>query len=409
MFNRLLVLVAVALMALPYGASGVVPRVATPLPGGANVPGQRSPVVIFFDDMESGENGWTHVDNTIGATPKFHLDTYYAYDGTYSWWCGEFDAGYTGGDGYGNNWDQRLVVPDTDVSGSTYPVLTFAYRYDSEPTYDYTYIQAESVGVYVDLAPPYTGSSGGWHDVGAYGALLGSYDNPARIRFRFVSDGAYSDADGQYDSDGGGVMLDNIKIMDFYSSYVYFLDDGESGGLCIPSVPGAAGDYWHITARPCPAYSDPNCWWCGDDADTTVTPGNLDNSLLSPPISIAGATICTLRYLLHAEVPTVDNDYWTERLTTDGGSTWYTFGNWWGDFGQCDGWTTAGINGVDVSPYLPGTTLQVMWTFHSTDNGCGPGQAGGAGIMLDDTWLEDWTDSPVEHTSWGRVKSLFRR
>jgi len=49
-----------------------------------------------------------------------------------------------------------------------------------------------------------------------------------------------------------------------------------------------------------------------------------------------------------------------------------------------------------------------MWVFHSTDNGCGPGDGGGAGIMLDDTWVEDWTDTPVEQTTWGRVKSLFR-
>jgi hypothetical protein len=408
MFKRALIPAAVALLAVACAASGAVPRVAAPSISDVNTPGQRSPVIIFFDDMESGENGWTHVDNTATAVPKFHLDTYYAYEGTYSWWCGELNASYSGGDGYGNGWDQRLVVPDTDVTGSTYPVLTFAYRYDSEPGYDYTYIQAESLGVYVDLAAPYNGSSAGWHDVGAYGALLGTYDNPVRIRFRFVSDGAYSDEDGDYDSDGGGVMLDNIKIMDFYSSVVYFLDDGESGGLCVPQVAGAAGDYWHIAARSCPAYSDPHCWWCGDDSDTSLVPGNLNNSLLSPQIAIAGASVCTLRFLLHAEVPTVDNDYWSELVSTDGGSTWYAYGNWWGDFGQCDGWSTSGIGGIDLSPYLPGTTLQLMWVFHSTDNGCGPGAGGGAGIMLDDTWVEDWTETSVEQTTWGRVKSLFR-
>jgi hypothetical protein len=83
-------------------------------------------------------------------------------------------------------------------------------------------------------------------------------------------------------------------------------------------------------------------------------------------------------------------------------------GAWWGDFAQCDGWGTSGIAGVDISPLLPGTSFQFKLTFYSTDNGCGPGAAGGAGIMLDDTWLEDWTGSPVEETSWGSIKAMYR-
>jgi hypothetical protein len=112
--------------------------------------------------------------------------------------------------------------------------------------------------------------------------------------------------------------------------------------------------------------------------------------------------------LLHAEVPTVDDDYWTEDVTTDGGASWNMTGAWWGDFGQCDGWGTSGINGVDISPFLPGTSFKFRLTFYTTDNGCGPGAAGGAGIMLDDIWLEDWTGSPVERTTWGQVKAMYR-
>ncbi|MBD3367925.1 MAG: hypothetical protein GF405_07120 [Candidatus Eisenbacteria bacterium] len=371
-------------------------------------PNTRSPIILFFDDVESGVNGWTSVDNTASASPKFHLDSYYAYQGSYSWWCGELNAAFAGGDGYANGWDQRLVIPSTDVSGAYYPILTYAFRHDSEPGFDFTYVQAESSGVYVDMNRGYDGSSGGWQDIGAYGFVLAPYDNPVQARFRFVSDGAWSDSDGLYDSDGGAFMVDNIKIFDFYGGYTYFYDDGETGGLCTPSIPASAGDYWHIVSRACPAYSDPHCWWCGDDADTTLIPPNLDNSLISPAVNIAGSSVCTLRFLLHAEVPTVDNDYWTEEVTVDGGSTWVMTGAWWGDFGQCDGWGTSGISGTDLSPLLPGTTFQFRLSFYTTDNGCGPGAAGGAGIMLDDTWLEDWTGSPVEETTWGAVKSMFR-
>ena len=368
----------------------------------------RSPIILFFDDVESGVNGWTHVDNTASSSPKFHLDGYYAYQGSYSWWCGEQNALFAGGDGYANGWDQRLDIPATDVTGAYYPILTYAFRHDSEPGFDFTYVQAESNGVFVDLNRGYDGSSGGWQDIGAYGFVMGPYDNPVTARFRFVSDGAWSDGDGLYDSDAGAFMVDNIKIFDFYGGYTYFYDDCESGGLCTPSIPASAGDYWHIAERACAAYSDPHVWWCGDDADTTLTPPNLDNSLISPAVNIVGSSVCTLRFLLHAEVPTVDNDYWVEEITVDGGSNWVVTGAWWGDFGQCDGWGTGGIAGVDLSPLLPGTSFQFRLTFYSTDNGCGPGAAGGAGIMLDDLWVEDWTGSPVEETTWGAVKSMFR-
>ncbi|MCK4680806.1 hypothetical protein KAT82_06745, partial [bacterium] len=168
------------------------------------------------------------------------------------------------------------------------------------------------------------------------------------------------------------------------------------------------GDWWHIIDRCCPAYSDPHSWWCGDDSDTSLIPPNLNNSLISPAVNIAGSLICTLRMLLHAEVPTVDNDYWTEEVTVDGGANWVQTGAWWGDFRQCDGWGTAGIAGVDISDFLPGTAFQFKLTFYTTDNGCGPGEAGGAGIMLDDTWLESWSASPVEQQSWGSIKAMYK-
>ncbi len=368
----------------------------------------RSPVILFFDDMEGGASGWTTVDNTAGAAPQFHLDTYLAYAGVYSWWCGQLDPAFAGGDGYANSWDQRLVIPATDITGATYPVLTYAFRHDSEIAYDFTYVQAESGGVYVNLNRGYDGSSAGWQDIGVYGFVMVTYDNPVNARFRFISDGAWSDADGLYDSDGGAFHCDNVKIFDYFGGYVYFFDDGESGGLCVPSVPFSAGDWWHLIDRACPAYSDPHSWWCGDDADTSLTPPSLNNSLLSPLVNIRGSQVCTLRMMLHAEVPTVDNDYWTEEVSTDGGGSWVMTGAWWGDFESCDGWGNSGIAGTDLTPYIPGQDFQFKLTFYSTDNGCGPGAAGGAGIMLDDIWLEDLTGSAVEEKSWGSIKAMYR-
>ena len=404
--NRVILVLAVVALA----ASVTSARVEHATPTNELRGPSRANVLYWYDDIESGEGSWTHRDNTATSVPHFHVDTYLAYEGSNSWWCGNFD--YDADGGYGNGWDDRLTIPTTDVSAAYYPILTFAYRNDSEPAYDFTYVQAESNGVYVNLNRGYDGVVP-WTDLGAYGFVLSPYDNPVKARFRFISDGAYSDEDGDYLSDGGAFMCDIVKIFDFYGGYVYFIDNVETGGLCTPGVPAAAGDWWHIIDRLCPAASDPHSWWCGDDADTSLIPPNLNNSLITPytDLDALSAVTCTLRFYLHSEVPTVDNDYWTYLATIDGGTTWVAIASFWGDFGQCDGWGTAGISGLDIGlncggPPYGDTAFELR--FYTTDNGCGPGAAGGAGIMLDDTWFEGQDESPVEEESWGAIKSFYR-
>jgi len=369
---------------------------------------------VWGDDMESGTNGWTTADLTASAAPHFHWDTYQAYEG-HSWWCGTFD--YDSDGGYGNGWDDRLVLPpvstnpvavenaswgeikslyrDGGTSGSgrdgrddILPVLTFAFRHDSEIGYDYTYVQAESSGTYVNLNRGYDGAQD-WTDLGAYGFDLSTYDDPLNIRFRFVSDGAYSDEDGDYLSDGGAFHVDNIRIFDFNTGEVLFYDSEPGGdeGECMPAVPAAAGDHWHIIDRACPAYSDPHSWWCGDDADTSLIPPNLANALLSPVFYTDWAVSCTLYAAVHFAIPTVDNDYFTV-LSTPDGVEYYSIGGWWGDFGQCDGWATSFFHGLDIQ-VGPGTSYYtgVAFVMYTTDNGCGPGGGGDAGVMIDDVWI----------------------
>ena len=350
--------------------------------------------------MESGTNGWTSVDNTATISTKFHLDTYLAYEGTYSWWCGELNPDFTGGDGYGNSWDQRLEIPPTDLSGATYPILTYAYRHYSEPDYDFTYVQAESNGVYMNLARGYDGSSGGWHDLGLYGFTLSGYDNPLKVRFRFVSDGAWSDEDGLYASDGGAFHCDNLKVFDYYGGYIYFYDDGESGGLCIPSHPTGSGDWWHIIDRACSAYSGTHSWWCGDDADTSLIPPSLSNSLISPHIDLTGVLVCTVRLAMHVEIPTVDDDYVAFSASNDSGANWTNLGAWWGDFGECSGWGSFLLEkGFDLGAQglLPAPDILLRIIMHTTDNGCGPGAGGGAGVMIDDVTFLSFGPSVVWH------------
>jgi len=370
--------------------------------------GQRWPNTVFWtDDLEGDVSGYSSVDFTATSTPHFHVDTYMAYEGDYSWWCGNFNYDTDGG--YGNSWDDRLDIPPVDISGASYPILTYAFRYDSEPNYDYTYIQAESLGTYVDLNRGYDGA-GAWSDIGVFGFVIASYDNPFTARFRFLSDGAWSDEDGLYESNGGAFMCDIVKVFDYFGGYVYFYDDAESGGLCVPGVPAAAGDYWTLIDRACPAYSDPHSWWCGDPADTSFVPPNLQNGLYSPLVDLTGALSCTVHFAMHFATPTVDNDYLSMYGTADG-VNYYSLGGWWGDFGTCDGWGGVAYNtGFDITQFddYPYTSGGFLWVMNTTDNGCGPAGAGDAGMMIDDIWFEGVHEDPVEEASWGSIKSIYR-
>jgi hypothetical protein len=154
-----------------------------------------------------------------------------AYGGSgYSWWCGTFDYDYDGG--YGDMWDDRLNLPAVDLSSALYPILTFAYRHDSERGYDNTWVEAESLGVFRSLNRGYEGVAP-WTDIGMYGYVLSDYDNPFVARFRFLSDVAWSDEDGLYLSEGGAFACDNIKIYDYWTGLVSFYDSGGAATMPI--------------------------------------------------------------------------------------------------------------------------------------------------------------------------------
>ena len=364
----------------------------------------RSRDVIWCDDIEGDVSQWTTVDFTAVGSPHFHVDTYMAYEGTHSWWCGNFDYDTDGG--YGNSWDDRLVIPTTDLSLATYPILTFAFRHDSEIGHDYTYVQACSMGTFVNLNRGYDGKWP-WEDLGVFGFALEPYGSPLQARFRFLSDGAWSDEDGDYLSVGGAFMCDIVKVFDYFGGYVYFYDDADADVHMVPSIPGAAGDYWHVIENEDAALSDPHCWWCGDDC-TELVPPNLQNGLYTPVMDVACATACTVRFAAHLAIATVDNDFCTYEGTCDGG-TYYTFAAVWGDMGLT-GWDTGAYNtGFDVGQFCRSLmSIGFGWVMHTTDNGCGPSSAGLPGIMIDDVCFFCDVCSPAEAASWGRIKAMYR-
>ncbi|MFH1502112.1 MAG: hypothetical protein ABIG03_03600 [Candidatus Eisenbacteria bacterium] len=445
----LTVCVAVALSlllasAVPATAANVAERFV-PDPG---QPPTDARTIVWIDDLESGAPGWTHGDDS-DVPPKFHVDTYLAYDDPdhetdYSWWCGELNVGFAGGDGYGNDWDQWLEVPPVDLGivavekttwgaikgmyressapanpdtpgRSVTPVLTFTYRHDCEVGYDYAWVEVESEGDWVGLNGGWDGKSGGWQDLGPGGLSLAGYGDPVRIRFRFVSDYAWSDEDGNYISDGGAFHVDDICVHDAVTGEVFYWEDCEGGaGQSRPAGPPPAGDYWHLVDSPCQARSGRHAWspcW----PDSGRVPPNLRNWLMTPVIKIDWTCRVWFLYWIQFFLPVESGGGWEIWGTVDGGVTWDRISQWGGDqcefgAGACEYlWErkpTVGIAG-------PGHNLVALkWViitgedgYDCSDSDCA--QYCRAGIIIDDVRALAYTPPRSDGPSWGRIQALY--
>jgi hypothetical protein len=179
--------------------------------------------------------GYTTVDMTDQIAAFWHVADGTELDGgdsgnllpisgTQSMWCGQ-DAstavpfcGYATLPGYGNYWDQILV--SRPLLGDSVSI-TYKIFWDSEGGYDGTTVEYTFDGGSTWFAFPVTDT---------WSARAGLYDNTAppggitesfaagfagasnvQVRFRFVSDVAWSDEDGLWLTDGA-VMVDNITI-----------------------------------------------------------------------------------------------------------------------------------------------------------------------------------------------------
>lgn len=250
----------------------------------------------------------------------WHVDPYRAdqraYCGDYALWCGS-DSVWDGypvecgtwatPPGYGNQWNcvVQLTLPDTfDVANGC--TLFFDPRYDTECKYDYFYVDFWDGSDWVTLATFNAASnnpgaecgfsSGGnpdfwgntdidhltnvdWQERGtpSWPAFVAGIDTSQysywagpMFRWRFVSDGAWSDADGRGNTDGG-TWIDNVWVHGDTKQYV---EDFESGTLDTAywSLPDPEGrmDYWYIMHDPDPPYE-------GGDGGTNNS-CNIDSS-----------------------------------------------------------------------------------------------------------------------------------
>lgn len=169
--------------------------------------------------------GWISVDGTAQLDTFFHVDDFAGLgggnfgemvplQGAQSMWCGARPSTdppycqYATLPGYGNNWRQSLESVPFATQGDV--TLNYLMRYETEPGYDQVFVE-------------YFTKSGAWQierQFSGYKNFLDtipvpadSLDGTVKFRFRLASDGAWSNEDGLWTTDGA-IFLDSMTVTD---------------------------------------------------------------------------------------------------------------------------------------------------------------------------------------------------
>jgi hypothetical protein len=306
---------------------------------------QADTTFLCWFTFDSGPNcvneGWITVDRTAQTHVFWHVDTFVGLggglsgflaplEGAKSMWCGTRGApvpdlilcGYATVPGYGNGWNQSFCSPAVQTADTNDVTLSFQAYWDSEPGYDATTIDVDLGNDNADWVDWYGGS--GVYDTPPAAPTTESIVIPDtlhlgatfKIRWQFQSDGAWSDQDGLWNTDGG-ILIDAVSLSAdgaYLAGPEYFeaADSGATGanGWVVCNEAGY-GDFaamypglYVVQEDPC--YSDLTCLWtfytgstydygCGGwPAQTAVPYENargqyIWNEIWSPAIPKAGS------------------------------------------------------------------------------------------------------------------------
>ncbi len=195
--------------------------------------------------------GWVSVDLTAQLDEFFHVadatdlnggtfGRLIVLEGAQSLWCGAPAStanpfcGWATLPGYGNNWDQFFTSKTFTCDSIR---VAFKVIWDSEPGYDQTTVEYldDATGTWIGF--PVNNGIGYYDDsvpLPVVDSLIASVGiATTQIRFHFTSDGAWSDEDGLWPTDGA-VIFDSITV-DCYNGGVitetHFEDfEGEAPG-----------------------------------------------------------------------------------------------------------------------------------------------------------------------------------
>jgi len=141
----------------------------------------------FVDDMEGGENGWSHT----GTSDIWHLTTHRSHSGNTSWYCGNEGSWL-----YSSDFTAYLYTPAVIVPPDA--ELSFWAWYEIEAGFDYSYCEID-YGEGWRVLCMMTGASEGW--VEKTYDLSDHYGDSIQIRFTMFSDNDYSQFEGLYIDD----------------------------------------------------------------------------------------------------------------------------------------------------------------------------------------------------------------
>jgi hypothetical protein len=267
---------------------------------------------------QTGINFWhldSHRTNADASRPGP------AYTGNVALWCGSDSLWIDGNPvecgiwspgkypGHGNQWNCTVQLELSGYTGAGPCTLAFDPRYDTECKYDYFYVDyydgtawqllatfngasntsITECGTPADGSPDYYGfgdvgqpNSCSWvtRTVSGQPAFFwefaaGQVDDPPKFRWRFTSDGAWSDADGRGDTDGA-CFIDNVT---FQGSGATFVEDFEhnsyatltANGWTFPDPDGVA-QCWHLVHDVDPPFE-------GNEPGEVQSTCTLDSSL----------------------------------------------------------------------------------------------------------------------------------
>jgi hypothetical protein len=378
----------------------------------------------------------------LPKTSKWHVTTVVAdttgggVTGTYSAWCGcditeslvqspgcDDTAFWVNQKGYGDEWEETLIMDVSNLGGGSGGTLSFSVRYDNECVYDYLYLEylnaSDAWVPFLDAggtAVVFNGVSDNGADVttntcdnGAGGASDGNYFDdgtfvgavpyhgnsvwypnvtfpvPAQtdlqIRWRGSSDPAWSDFDGRGDTDGIGA-IDNVNLV--FNNGDDVVDDFELGTFdfaFVNGVPdadiwtfGSSGntyDGWHITFDPMYKNKGATCtfssdWmWNGKPDIGNIPENGFEYFLVSPVVPCDGWTGGTVLFSQYQCMPDARNDYTNTHIQYYDSA----IGTWapWQDFdgfvifAGCDFWNMN--SSENLTPFLGANTdsLRVGW------------------------------------------------
>jgi hypothetical protein len=183
--------------------------------------------------------GWVSVDRTLQPDIYWHIDDFAGLGGgsygnlvpirgLQSLWCGmrpdpgNLDlCGYARPPGYGNNWTQSWVFKCITVPDTEEVYIDYITSFDSEPGYDGCSVEWASKSTCDSLGHIDGIAASDWTEISYFDGFASDslrsdtipagHQGSVKIRFEFNSDGAWSDQDGLWNTDGG-TQLDSITI-----------------------------------------------------------------------------------------------------------------------------------------------------------------------------------------------------